>query len=54
MDTGFGVHTLVFKIDVNENSVISRLLNLQEQANAVAVEAGRIIRELQQVSENKS
>lgn len=54
MNTGFGKHTLVFEVDVNNDELISRLLKLQEKANDVAAEAGRIILELQQVEESKS
>ena len=54
MDAGFGRHTLVFEIDVKNDALIPRLLRLKEQANEVAMEAGQIIRELQQVSKNKS
>lgn len=54
LDAGFGRHTLVFEIDVNNDDLIPRLLRLKEQANEVAMEAGQIIRELQQVSKNKS
>ena len=54
MDAGFGRHTLVFEIDVNNDDLIPRLLRLKEQAKEVAMEAGQIIRELQQVSQNKS
>ena len=54
MDAGFGRHTSVFEIDVNHDDLIARLLKLKERANEVAMEAGQIIRELQQDSQNKS
>ncbi|MEQ2444578.1 hypothetical protein WMO64_14015 [Pseudoflavonifractor sp. CLA-AP-H29] len=54
MNTGFGKHTLVFEVDVNNDELISRLLKLQEKASDVAAEAGRIILELRQAEESKS
>lgn len=54
MNTGFERYTLVFEVNVDRESLISRLLTLKEQASAVAAEANRIISDLQQTTENKS
>ena len=54
MNTGFERYTLVFEVNVDRESLISRLLTLKEQASAVAVEANGIISDLQQTTENKS
>lgn len=54
MNTGFERYTLVFEVNVDRESLISRLLTLKEQASAVAAEANRIISDLQQATEIKA
>lgn len=53
MDTGYGRHTVVFEIDVNEDNLLSRLVELDTKASEVSALARKLIRELSQRQQNK-
>lgn len=49
METGYGRHTIVVEVEVDNESLLSQLMKLRDHANELSAMATRIIHEIQQV-----